>query len=755
MKRNILVLGLALLTIAFASCSKEESRLCQDPFVAHTEGSNAKTHLVDDNNLNVKWDLDLVNQPEEIYVYAQVSTTTTGEPYYNVARYEADEVTEGGTKAHFNVVTEGDCVDGAVYKAFYPANDCDIQESQVQTGTERVRGSWHWNVTRYRYSQHQHKYVEDDSGDFILVDGQYVNKSGFEGNEAYGYYDYTDEPTYGTSEIITSMTLPSTQYFHDLSMRQSPMYAEGTSRDLDFYNLCGGLDLYLEEAGITVSRIEIITHDQQITGTFEIQEAAVSHNVTNDPLNRNRPYFKTSTIEDINDQTQNWNKLELDCDYQGCPGVDITNGEHFYITLPVGNYNSFEIAVYTNDGECAVRKMTLDQGHTFAIERSKFSTITFHDMPFTPIPGIVPGIFSVNDTHQVYFAHGNLWWAPYTGSPWANEPHGNQGDQWFIAYEQFDNFSFGENAWGYPNPYNYYGPIDTMTTTSGKHQNVPQQLDYYELFCFSTGTQDRFGAIIPHMTWSGRNNDRRPSFDDDRLTGGNYVEWGTLPIKNGTSVEGQWRTLTGGTNGEWQYLMQRRSVTNHNAQAIGSCTEGARYALVRVGGVPGLLLFPDHFTWPEGVTVPTYINTLLKEDNTNVNWMGNDVPNYSMVRAQEGDDQYIVGVNCTELPASMTCDFRKLEKAGFVFLPCVGLREGDDIRYCGGMPGERDNGWGQDLRYYSASPSGSTQAFYLGVKLSGSDRMQLIAGDVADNAEGLVSNDRGYGRAVRLVMDVR
>ena len=109
-------------------------------------------------------------------------------------------------------------------------------------------------------------------------------------------------------------------------------------------------------------------------------------------------------------------------------------------------------------------------------------------------------------------------------------------------------------------------------------------------------------------------------------------------------------------------------------------------------------------------------------------------------------------------PLSMNNEFRRLEMAGFVFLPCVGQRNGYDIRYCGGLnnptTGTDGNGWGQCIRYYS-SPAGSDLAYYLGVKLSGDDRMDIIAGGTEDNVESLVSNSRFWGRAIRLVMDVQ
>ena len=123
-----------------------------------------------------------------------------------------------------------------------------------------------------------------------------------------------------------------------------------------------------------------------------------------------------------------------------------------------------------------------------------------------------------------------------------------------------------------------------------------------------------------------------------------------------------WRTLS---SNEWVYLMTTRTASTINE------TSNARFAEVKVNGVCGMMLFPDTFTWPEGVTTnqPSTFNT---KSST---W--NDV-DYS------------------------TTDFGKLESAGVVFLPAAGYRVGTAMKEVGSKG-----------CYWSSTPNGTGQAYYL------------------------------------------
>ena len=103
------------------------------------------------------------------------------------------------------------------------------------------------------------------------------------------------------------------------------------------------------------------------------------------------------------------------------------------------------------------------------------------------------------------------------------------------------------------------------------------------------------------------------------ISGTNY-DWGQYnaiynPRSGQIDAAGTWRTLTGSyyndhdndpADGEWYYLIHVRAASTVNG------TPNARYckARIQVNGnwVNGLILFPDEYTHPAGVTQPSNIN---------------------------------------------------------------------------------------------------------------------------------------------------
>ena len=134
---------------------------------------------------------------------------------------------------------------------------------------------------------------------------------------------------------------------------------------------------------------------------------------------------------------------------------------------------------------------------------------------------------------------------------------------------------------------------------------------------------------------------------DNATYSGDFVDWGATM---GTG----WFTLS---SDEWTYLLNTRT-----ASIVGGTTDG-RYAKAKVNDVQGIILFPDTYTHPDGVTAPTGVNT-----TGNTGWNGN---NYS------------------------SADWTKMESAGCVFLPAAGYRDGSSVN----LPGTYGYCW-------SATPNG-------------------------------------------------
>lgn len=176
-----------------------------------------------------------------------------------------------------------------------------------------------------------------------------------------------------------------------------------------------------------------------------------------------------------------------------------------------------------------------------------------------------------------------------------------------------------------------------------------------------------------------------------------FVDWGDNPINSAdgdtTYVAGTWRTLT---QSEWQYLLNERSASTVNSNA------NARYAKARVNGKKGLIIFPNKYVHPSGVTSPLYINTTGSDG-----WTSTNRNNYQ------------------------ASDWEAMKAAGAVFLPAAGYID-DDRSYSG------DNLYG----YYWSSTiyaSNQTQALCLYMRST----------DFSYNT----NRSRNRGFSVRLVRD--
>ena len=208
---------------------------------------------------------------------------------------------------------------------------------------------------------------------------------------------------------------------------------------------------------------------------------------------------------------------------------------------------------------------------------------------------------------------------------------------------------------------------------SGTWSFFDNQYDYYT--SYSADAWDKFG-------WSSSANNYGMSTSQTSSDySGDFVDWGaTMGMGTG------WFTLT---SDEWAYLFNTRS-----ASTVGSTANG-RYAKGKVNDVQGIILFPDTYTHPDGVTAPVGVNAT---DDTG--WNGN---NYS------------------------SADWTKMESAGCVFLPAAGYRNGSSVSVAG-----------TSGIYRSATPNGLDNAY----------NVDFYSGDLNPAADGYV---RGLGFSVRLV----
>ncbi len=288
------------------------------------------------------------------------------------------------------------------------------------------------------------------------------------------------------------------------------------------------------------------------------------------------------------------------------------------ITFDEGD--TFEFTGYYNN-QTDVKTVVITSDKTITFSFTTTTTITC-----SPIPGnsVIKSSFSVSPNNKVYFSQGNLRF-------WSRS--------FYFAEHQYD--IIGES--------NMYGSDDDKKISST-----------IDLFCW--GTSGWNSGANEYMPTSSRKNDEDyyPGGSSSNDLTGNYAnaDWGVYnKISNGGNQAGLWRTLT---IDEWDYLLEKRN----NA----SSKKG--YAMVN--GVHGLILLPDNWTLPEGLT--------FKSESSS--------PTYG---ASYSDNEY------------SSSEWRKMEANGAVFLPAGGYR------YNGVF--NTDRGY-----YWSASADGDEYAYYMGFK---------------------------------------
>ena len=249
--------------------------------------------------------------------------------------------------------------------------------------------------------------------------------------------------------------------------------------------------------------------------------------------------------------------------------------------------------------------------------------------------------FSVSESKQVTFSKGNL---QYTQST--------------------DTWSFASAQWEMIGTDNVTGGSVSSNPKEGDSKEGTALADKVDLFGWSTSAT--YFGVSTSTDW-----------ENDYL--GSFVDWGTNKI--GSDAPKTWRTLT---FEEWKYLLKNRP----NASSLKG--------VAQVNGVNGLILLPDNWSCPSGVTFKSGFH-------------------------------YNYGVEYYAAYQTFTAaEWSKLEAAGAVFLPAAGNRFGSIVsfvRYVG--------------VYWSATENFSNGAYFLGF-YSNEARMYF----------------RGDGLSVRLVKDL-
>lgn len=192
--------------------------------------------------------------------------------------------------------------------------------------------------------------------------------------------------------------------------------------------------------------------------------------------------------------------------------------------------------------------------------------------------GATPGLFTVAgeevngnkiSTRMVRFSKGNLQY------------HAEQ-NKWQFADKQYNIIgSYNANVSS-----SYNGWIDLFGWGTSGWDNGNE---HYQPYKTAKGTET-YGYGYGPKVKSGYTYSTQYSIVGDY----SEADWGVHNVI-GNDAKGTWRTPTGGTNGEFNYIINNRSTDN-------------RFVESTIDGKLGVILLPDSYTHPEGITAFDKIN---------------------------------------------------------------------------------------------------------------------------------------------------
>lgn len=269
--------------------------------------------------------------------------------------------------------------------------------------------------------------------------------------------------------------------------------------------------------------------------------------------------------------------------------------------------------------------------------------------------------FSIDATHKIEFAKGNL---QYKHTP---EP------QWRIATNQYDFVgsymevhAFGNGIW-----YDYPA-IGNVYEGGNKCNNADPYTDVMSTNCwidlFGWNTWDKPLLISDNMA--------------DYATGqSSFTDWGANEIYDGDVKRpaNYWRTLT---NDEWNYILNGRDNADH---LCGTASITSDY-----GDVKGLILLPDGFVKPDGITFhyitdPTSNYPMALSPNKDYSG-ASGYPNMILTLNPKTDENFHItlanALNADNYVYNQNrytkSQWEQMEAAGAVFLPVAGWMQ---VRY--------------------------------------------------------------------------
>ena len=300
------------------------------------------------------------------------------------------------------------------------------------------------------------------------------------------------------------------------------------------------------------------------------------------------------------------------------------------------------------------------------------------------------GPFSVSATKQVIFSPGNLQFNAMQGTHQCADGTTQQGT-----------WRFAEHQWDYVGDATKGNVYEGETKCDNAKINATYN-GWIDLFGWGTsGWSGGVNAYKPYET-SQRNKDYYPGGQSNTDLTGTYAkaDWGVYN-QIGEDPAGTWRTLT---KDEWYYLVRGRK----EAEKL--------FGLGTVNDVPGMILLPDDWITPEGVTFTPSTDKGLNWSSTYSFFINNNEDNYS-------HNVYT------------SAQWDKMESGGAVFLPAAGDR----------LNGTKVNDVLEFGNYWSTTHYSSYSPYLF----------TFYKGSFSPQAYSAREDGRTFGHSVRLVSDVK
>ena len=409
-----------------------------------------------------------------------------------------------------------------------------------------------------------------------------------------------------------TVSIPATYTYRESDGRQAlglPMAAYGTSDDrLLFRHLT---------AAVTV---EVVNH---YGFTIEVDSVVVSSNAYQ--LSGDKALTLGATPDVGAATTATASRRRVKVAFDGGTSLQVLSGQTRQVqvpVLPVGNDNRFTVEVRVHKADeaevtCLFSRTQGDGGSGYALPRATMGYA----------PATVGGVFSVAADRQVIISQGNLQYQASSGT-------------FRFALHQTD----------------YIGTSNAGNITAAADR--PTQEAWIDLFGWGTSGWSGSGATYyqPYVFINlGGGSGHGPTGAYDLTDEYANADWGVYnPISNGGNQAGQWRTMT---KDEGVYLLG---------------TGSAGWTKATINGTKGLLLLPDDYEHPDGVTD---LPATLRQVNAA----------FTVYELTDADE------------------WCRMQAAGAVFLPCAGYRGNGSVNASEGF-------------YWESTAYGADKAYLLQIK---------------------------------------